>query len=97
MSLFTKEDREFSQRAKESDWSPTPDSVKQFRKDFRNGNPTTEELENHDDWKITGRGKTKIVRAQSPNVQGEILEATYCGDKNLDEEVVSKIVPRDYQ
>jgi len=96
MSLFTEEDVEVCQKIKESDWSPTPESVEQFREDFENGNPTTEELENHEDWEITGRGKTTIT-SDGSTVQGEILEATYRGDKDLRKNVVSKIIPREYQ
>lgn len=97
MDLFTEEDKDFSQRAKQSDWSPTPDIIEQFRKDFKNGNPTTEQVENHDDWKITGRRPTSISHSDGSRTEdAEILEATYRGDKDLENEVVSSIVPAEY-
>jgi len=98
MSLFTKEDREFSQRAKESDWSPTPPVVEQLREDFHNGNPSTEEIENHSDWEITNRRPTTISREDAPSVEAEIFKIKYRGDKDFETEIVpNEFVPREYQ
>lgn len=98
MSLFTEEDVGFSEWVEEGGWSPTRPVLEQFREDFEGGCPTTEELENHDDWKITRRLPTGVSKLDGSHIDdAEKLEVRYCGDKTFDEDTISTFLPREYQ
>lgn len=98
MNLFTEEDKDFSERVKESEWSPTPPVVEQFREDFKDGCPTTKQLEGHGDWEISSRLPTGVTKVDGTHIDdAELLEVEYCGDKDFNQSVISKFLSREYQ
>jgi hypothetical protein len=98
MSLFTKKDAEFCKKVKESDWTPTAPVLEHFRESFEDGWPTTKELENHGDWKITRRLPTGVSKLDGSHIDdAERISVKYCGDKNFEDRVISDILPLEYQ
>lgn len=78
MSLFTDEDIEASEQIQESDWEPpSGEASNQLREDF-GSHATTEELEDHEDWKIVNRRDVGITHEDGTHIEdGEVLEVTH--------------------